>query len=370
MSSGTNTVDDFKTPERTASPKLRRGVKAPKQSLSLKDKETEQKMAEVAKPNTVTPNDAGSRETTGEKESPMQMSFPKVESPDATDHDKHVRFNSGGDDENNTPAAVDETSTEDSPSGSKRGLVSRRGGRCGSPSRVSSSAAAAAASKQSGATNEQPVLEFKTYRSPPRKKREDAETSSIKDDALKDVGKDGLEKQATKPAPLHSSQDSSSSKAETPKKNSVTFSPVPPKKEFADRANKTPTKSPARKFQSLPNLDDSNVQSPVPGLFLSPHPATPAQYRTLEGAGKEKSDRFMATPTDFTLDYGKSPRAGADSSGSKSEPLIIISPLVSLVNIMNSLEFSPSLLFHQLCLGFNHLPPMAYFHLAGVSVPL
>lgn len=48
--------------------------------------------------------------------------------------------------------------TESPASSSNRGLVSRRGGRYGSPGRIK---------KEGG-----PVLEFKTYRSPPRKKKE------------------------------------------------------------------------------------------------------------------------------------------------------------------------------------------------------
>jgi hypothetical protein len=208
-------ADDFKTPERTASPKLRGGRKSKK--MSLQDKETEKKMQEVAKPNTVTPHDAGNRELKGEKESPLQVSFPKVESPDAVDQDKHVRFNNNAGEEEN----------ESNSEGSKRGLVSRRGGRCGSPARNS-----VATTNESGeSTNEQTILEFKTYRSPPRKKKEDnAETPEVK--AEQDDSED--KKAATKAAPLHASQDS---KPETPKKNSVTFSPVPPKKENADKVS-------------------------------------------------------------------------------------------------------------------------------------
>jgi hypothetical protein len=61
------------------------------------------------------------------------------------------------------------------------------------------------------------------------------------------------------------------------------------------------------------------MQSPVPGLFLTPHPPTPAQYRTLDGSEKDKGgrERLLATPTDFTVDYGKSPKGG-DSANSKS----------------------------------------------------
>jgi hypothetical protein len=110
---------------------------------------------------------------------------------------------------------------------------------------------------------------------------------------------------------------------------------------------KTPTKSPIKgRFQSLPSLDDTNLKSSV-GLFLSPHLPTPSAYRTLDGmgsfdkedapkdkqAGSEKRteddkalarspvpkspktrdqerERFVATPTDFALDYGKHPNSG------------------------------------------------------------
>jgi hypothetical protein len=98
-------------------------------------------------------------------------------------------------------------------------------------------------------------------------------------------------------------------------------------------------------------LDDANLKSPV-GFILSPHPPTPSVDRTLDAMGSfEKEDapkdkqagsekrteddkafarspvpkspktrdqereRFVATPTDFSLDYGKHPYSGPfDSS--------------------------------------------------------
>lgn len=118
---------------------------------------------------------------------------------------------------------------------------------------------------------------------------------------------------------------------------------------------KTPTKSPTGgHFQSLPNLDDAALRSPV-GIFLSPHPPTPLS-RTLDestsfdkhdelkettrarksaGSDKELADskpsvrspktprsprtpkretdreRFVTTPTDFAMDYGKHPNSAS-----------------------------------------------------------
>ena len=86
---------------------------------------------------------------------------------------------------------------------------------------------------------------------------------------------------------------------------------------------KTPTKSPS-KFQSLPSLDDPKFGSPV-GYLLSPGPSTPS-YKALRDSfdqddkPEEESDenkvrdytkeKFALTPTNFSVDYGKSPRPG------------------------------------------------------------
>ena len=107
---------------------------------------------------------------------------------------------------------------------------------------------------------------------------------------------------------------------------------------------KTPTRSPppGGHFQSLPTLDDTGLKSPV-GIFLSPHPPTPSTYRSIHETGSfdrpdssrqddkpyakspkspntraQERDRFVATPTDFAMDYGKHPNSGPfDSSNGK-----------------------------------------------------
>ena len=80
---------------------------------------------------------------------------PKTVTPlDAVPGGKHVRFG------NEEKGEEGEASTEQG-SGSKRGLVSRRGGRLGSPAPPRPAPAS---------TDGGPVLEFKTYRSPQRKR--------------------------------------------------------------------------------------------------------------------------------------------------------------------------------------------------------
>ena len=136
------------------------------------------------------------------------------------------------------------------------------------------------------------------------------------------------------------------------KRSNVTFSPVPPPHE----STRTPTKSPTGgRFHSLPVLDDDTLRSPG-SFFLSPHPPTPSS-RTLRSSSsfdktevdREKSktkddekpaarqpmrspktptprtpkrddrDRFITTPTDFAVDYGKHPHSGSfDSSNGKT----------------------------------------------------
>lgn len=111
---------------------------------------------------------------------------------------------------------------------------------------------------------------------------------------------------------------------------------------------RTPTRSPTRgHFQSLPSLDDATLKSPV-GLFLSPHPPTPSTYRSEEEAAlkppstenfkpvskqekrpdesksyakspktrDQERERFVTTPTDFAMDYGRGHpnSAGFDAS--------------------------------------------------------
>jgi hypothetical protein len=84
---------------------------------------------------------------------------------------------------------------------------------------------------------------------------------------------------------------------------------------------------PGSNFQTLPSLDDAKMSSPG-GNFLSQSPPKQASYRTLHAGGsfEEKKrdpdnrdyndmdakpsprrdrDRYVATPTDFALDYGK-----------------------------------------------------------------
>lgn len=98
-------------------------------------------------------------------------------------------------------------------------------------------------------------------------------------------------------------------------------SPVP-SASCSDRFKKTPTKSPSH-FQSLPSLDDPKLNSPM-GFILSPTGPNTPSYKTMRDAfEKENKDdkddvslsdkirdytkeKFALTPTNFSLDYGKS----------------------------------------------------------------
>lgn len=108
-------------------------------------------------------------------------------------------------------------------------------------------------------------------------------------------------------------------------------SPVP--STSSDRFKKTPTKSPSH-FQSLPSLDDPKLGSPV-GFILSPGPATPSYKTMRDSFEKETNDnglaslsdkirdytkeKFALTPTNFSIDYGKSSHTAFDTSNGKTE---------------------------------------------------
>jgi hypothetical protein len=136
---------------------------------------------------------------------------------------------------------------------SRRGTVSRRGGRCGSPGR---------GGNNSTTNKESTVLEFKTYRSPSRTKREETDTvPSLCSSNGVDKDKEGAAKAAktgdaevsnskgdkkpssiscdssinqTSPLGDGSEQPAEAKETKTKaekidsKKNNVTFSPVPP----------------------------------------------------------------------------------------------------------------------------------------------
>jgi hypothetical protein len=247
---------------------------------------------------------------------------------------KHVRFGAqdGGGKEGAAPATT--TSTN------KRGLVSRRGGRYVSPGRPPVVTGAGTA-----APKEAPVVEYKTFRSPPGNSDGSSvpaicTTNSVgivslpsdcekeKDTPQRSDVKSKLEEfegSTWEPAARPSSISCTSTIGPTsplartsPQKESGSFevrSPVP--STSTDRFKKTPTKSPSQ-FQSLPSLDDHKLGSPV-GFMLSPGPGTPC--KTLQDsfekeggkAGKSLGDRirdytkekFVLTPTNFSTDYGK-----------------------------------------------------------------
>jgi hypothetical protein len=262
MSGSTQVLKDFTTPDRRI-PSSEHG-EGNKDGSGVTGNESSNPVK--AKPALVTPPEAASREEVVEKEgaqSPLQRMATDIESPE----DRHVRFSK----EMETKAALDSPSSNST--GSQRGLVSRRGGRC-SPGRNLSKPQSAKDS----------VLELKAYRSPSRGKDEGdnvpslCSTYSVKavgDDAAKDSKaaakmktEDGTssttEQAGNRPAsiscnaaidqtsPLTSTEGDQSSNVKSPKpkaedgrkltagssrRNNVTFSPVPPPKQFAERVS-------------------------------------------------------------------------------------------------------------------------------------
>jgi len=340
-------MEDFTTPDRK-----------PSSTTQGKEKVTSSVEADrkIAKSATVTPAEStATRNSVKAEPSALQMTS-SVESSE----DKHVRFGKG-----NQAKEIAETPEAKT----RKGPLSRRGGRSGSPARP-------------GADIESTFLEFKTYRSPQRKREESDTVPSLCSSSIAEKQKNrsartkiAVVKEETnsgkdnKPASIScdTNMNQTSPLGESPekrasgnlnsvkpakseaKKNNVTFSPVPPTKDCA--VVRTPTRSPTKgNFQSLPSLDDATLRSPG-AFFLSPQPGTPS-YRALQEAGsfdttdmtkdakkekmedgkpapmrspktpksprtprREDRDRFMATPTDFAADYGKHPNSAIfDSS--------------------------------------------------------
>mmetsp|Transcript_2210 Transcript_2210/g.3491 ORF Transcript_2210/g.3491 Transcript_2210/m.3491 type:complete len:871 (+) Transcript_2210:262-2874(+) len=218
-------------------------------------------------------------------------------------------------------------------SGKSRGLVSRRGGRYGSPSRSNSNSTTTA------------VLEYKTYRSPKRETRAStpaAESSSSIDNGVpslcsSNTGYHVREElapsqiscdKAETTSPLHEEALASALSPSKKKQAQVTFSPRP-SEHGMDKLKKTPTRSPSsHHFHNLPSLQDAKLSSPC-GIFLSPCPPSPSAYATIaanpsfdtdKGYEEEKKtqdrERAVATPTDFALDFGKGHQSSASFDAS------------------------------------------------------
>ena len=334
----TEVVKEFVTPDRSLC-----------QATSIDDKKDglndASSMGDMAKQvATVTPPECGTREESAIKhedhrDSPLEMvTNNQVDSPE----DRKVRFDHAD--------MADSVSDSPSSNGSQRGLVSRRGGRCASPGRV-----ACASPKK------EPISEYQTYRSPTAQRDASDSVPSLTSDtspeksssevkASTDDGAGNSSSTETKEAgPLSAQIDSAKKGKSSEKKSNVSFSPVPPPRD----ATRTPTRSPTGRFQSLPVLDDDTLRSPG-SFFLSPHPPTPSS-RILRASGsfdkldldrgksndddktavrqpmrspktprsprtprRDDRDRFLTTPTDFAIDYGKHPHSGSfDSSNGK-----------------------------------------------------
>ena len=246
MSGSTDIVKDFKTPERST-PKMTLDIMEEKKDLSPKEAVTDTSKSNAA---TVTPPESGISREESKKllDSPSQMVSSQVDSPE----DRHVRFDKEMKLEENEESPVDSPSS----TGSQRGLVSRRGGRCASPGRA----------VKPGTTKDSSALELKSFRSPTANKREESDTvpslcsasseSKVKkgtvikkEDSESSISNQGDKKPAsiscdttihqTSPLASHDAEGSEIPKTAKVKvedkassrKNNVTFSPVPPPKE-------------------------------------------------------------------------------------------------------------------------------------------
>jgi hypothetical protein len=232
MVGSTVEIEDFTTPDR----------KPPHSSTDQEEKKevSATEAARDSKPATVTPAESSAtRDAVKSDPSDLQIAS-SVESPD----ERHVRFDN---------EMSDEGTESQGDSKSRRGTVSRRGGRCGSPGR---------GGNNSTAKKESTVLEFKTYRSPPRTKRdrtdtvpslcssnsvgkdkegaakaakaEDAEVSNSKGDKKPSSISCDASMNQTSPLgdgseqPAEAKETNSKAEKLESKKNNVTFSPVPP----------------------------------------------------------------------------------------------------------------------------------------------
>ncbi|KAI2504173.1 hypothetical protein MHU86_10287 [Fragilaria crotonensis] len=202
----------------------------------------------------------------------------------------------------------------------KRGLVSRRGGRYGSPSRMTPP------------TTSTTATEYKTYRSPKR------EETSLSDGGVPSLCSSNCDNLREAPSMISCSEGETTSPLteESPSKipkadsRNVTFSPRPNEgSQLEKTSKKTPTRSPLRNhFHNLPSLRDAKLSSPC-GIFLSPCPTSPSAYATIAGplrdeyeeekstkTKSEERERAVATPTDFAVDFGKGHQSSASFDAS------------------------------------------------------
>ena len=272
-----------------------------------------------------TPNRDSVAQAAAEEAKSSSGEFPTVTPP--TPNAKQVRFDK-----------------ENADVSSKRGLVSRRGGRYGSPSRSTPPTTTA--------------VEYKTYRSP---KREEASHSDGGVPSLCSSNCDNL-REAPSMISCSEGETTSPLTEESPSKipkndvRNVTFSPRPNEgtqyekvsdpmcvklsslylsiSNFAveQTSKKTPTRSPLRhQFHNLPSLRDAKLSSPC-GIFLSPCPPSPSAYATIAGplrveydeekstkSKSEERERAVATPTDFAVDFGKGHQSSASFDASNGE---------------------------------------------------
>ena len=182
----------------------------------------------------------------------------------STGSSKEVRFDKKNSSNKNTTGIEAKTlctvgsdegdsSSTSSPTASNRGLVSRRGGRCGSPGRTLLPPPATGAKPTKAAADAAAaVLEFKTFRSPERDaniKQEDSEneSSNDNDDSRNDGSRTTIKNESLlenerenetsnyrrqqKPSTKVTSNGASVSK----KSNNVSFSPVPPARTNGDK---------------------------------------------------------------------------------------------------------------------------------------
>jgi len=169
--------------------------------------------------------------------------------------------------------------------------VSRRGGRYGSPSRIS-------------------------YKSPRRSNSQEVPSlCSSKDSPPSDedegTGEGPTPSQISFAKPASASPLASPNKRKDQRRN-VTFSPPRPQLTESEKQShkKTPTRSP--NFHNLPSLQDAKLSSPC-GIFLSPCPPSPSIPQIKKQFEKEGNKR-ASTPTE--LDFSKSHKISASFDAS------------------------------------------------------
>jgi hypothetical protein len=211
-------------------------------------------------PVTVTPPESGARDASsregkntienedgGGRQSPLAISLNEVvvDSPAEQDN-KHVRFD--GTNGNEKPSSPADSPASSNCSNNQRGVVSRRGGRFSSPGRAAGNSSSSAAKET--------VLEFKTYRSPPRKRDENDTIPSLCSPPINKENKNRLASTSAKSeAKIKAEEDDDDAKASS----EMSEGDRKPKSISCDSSN-IATTSPLASHDADPSNDTSKAR--------------------------------------------------------------------------------------------------------------